>query len=311
MSRSRRCPRLRFAAVSTAAVAALTLAGCGGGSSGAASGASRVGLIAASAAKTTEATSARMSMTMSFEGAETGSTGTIGIDGAVDFRTGDTVMEMSGDALGGLGLGSVGSGTGPVEVRMVDGVMYMGARGLAAEEPVLQGKEWIRFDVKALADRLGVDAGSAGALDQSDLTGSLDALRGVSGDVEEVGHEKVRGADTTHYRAEIDPEKALDEVPEAQREQAAKALEKLGGASLPVDVWIDGDGRTRKLSMTVDSDRLGVDAPGGPAKATVTYELYDFGVEVDATAPPAETVLDLGEMFSGLAEAFGADGTAN
>lgn len=292
------------ALVSVVVVAAVALTACGGGSSDADS-AARVRLLSSSAAKTAEATSARMSMTMSFEGGDADAAGTIRIDGAVDMRSGDASMKMSGAGLDAMGIGAA-RGPDAVEVRIVDQVMYLGGEGLSEADPSLKGKDWVKFDFQALADRFGGDAGagSPAPLAQSDLSGTLEMLRGVSGAVEEVGREDVRGVATTHYRAEIDPKRALDEVPAARREKAAKALEKLGDAKFPADVWIDDQDRVRKLTLTVDAGKLDVPGAAQAGKATITYELYDFGVDVAVTAPPPDEVIDLGELFAAFGQAF-------
>lgn len=296
--------RTGVAALSATVVLGLALGACGNGSE--TDSAARIRLIAATADKTSAATTAHMVMSTSFEGGSAGSSRTIEMDGAVDMRTGDASFRMSGDAFGVL------QGK-DAEIRIVDGVMYMGSEGLAAADPSLQGKEWIKFDMEALAAKLGTDVTSKAAsnFDRPDPAATLAMLRGVSGEVDEVGHEKLRGVDTTHYRIEIDPKKALDTVdglPDGQRDTARKAIEKLGDAKFPADVWIDAEGRLRKMSMTLDSGKLdlGKSVPG--ARATVTYELYDFGTPVKVTAPPPDKVLDISEMFSALGDAFGKIG---
>jgi hypothetical protein len=93
----------------------------------------------------------------------------------------------------------------------------------------------------------------------------LSVLRASSKEVEEVGREEVRGVETTHYRAHLDPEKYelySDGEPTKQI----------------VDAWVDAAGLVRRLSM-----------PDGAA--TMTFELFDFGVKVEVEAPPADEVV--------------------
>ncbi len=49
---------------------------------------------------------------------------------------------------------------------------------------------------------------------------------------------------------------------------------------IPVDVWIDGDGQTRKISMEIDTRRVVV---------STTIEYYDFGADVDVEHAAART----------------------
>ena len=51
-------------------------------------------------------------------------------------------------------------------------------------------------------------------------------------------------------------------------------------------MWVDDKGRVRKLHYDVPGDA-----------GSVTMELYDFGVAVDATPPPADQVADLGALL--------------
>ena len=111
----------------------------------------------------------------------------------------------------------------------------------------------------------------------------------------EVGHDKLRDVDTTHYHATIDLTKALDRVSAdvAQRlgidpDQLGKSFEQLrtqaGSDELPMDVWVDANGRLRRMRMEMGA------ASGG---VHIDMEMYDYGVDVSVQAPPADEVTDL------------------
>ncbi|MEX2293710.1 MAG: hypothetical protein WD691_07960 [Acidimicrobiales bacterium] len=82
----------------------------------------------------------------------------------------------------------------------------------------------------------------------------VDTLRGVVGDVQEVGREEVRGVSTTHVTSTL-----------------------LTGQSM--DVWVDAEQLVRRLRVVVDdtSSELGI--------VTTTVELFDFGATVDIDVP--------------------------
>lgn len=101
----------------------------------------------------------------------------------------------------------------------------------------------------------------------------LSVLRASSKEVEEVGHEEVRGVETTHYRAHLDPQKYELYSDGEPTEQV-------------VDAWVDDAGLVRRLSM-----------PEGAG--TMTFELFDFGVKVEVEAPPADEIVSE-EEFSKL-----------
>jgi hypothetical protein len=125
----------------------------------------------------------------------------------------------------------------------------------------------------------------------------LDALRGVSGDVEEVGREQVRGVDTTRYATTVDLRRALDDASPAERERLRAQLDVFGSDEMPVEVWVDDDGLARRLDMHLD----GLLPAQSDGSAVMTMEFYDYGEPVDISTPPAGETVPLDEI-PGLAE---------
>jgi hypothetical protein len=116
-------------------------------------------------------------------------------------------------------------------------------------------------------------------------------LAGVNGKVDTVGKETVRGAGTTHYRTTLDLAKAA-KAAGSDGAGLTQLTQQLGTSSLPTDVWVDVDGRLRRL-------RYAVDVKGGAPAATrieVSMELFDFGTAVTVTPPPADQVADAGGL---------------
>jgi hypothetical protein len=278
--------------------AALALGACGAGSShgagtsgaGATAGNDAGRIVAASADATNAARSAHMSMTIDMS--ERGYSGAVTADGAFDFanRTGALTMDMTSMGIPGI--------RGAIELRIVDGVIYMNLGSMLGSTPearqLFGDKPWIKLDLTKAGAAGAGGAGGFGGLGTSDPTSTLDALRGAGSDVRVVGHDEVRGVDTTHYHATIDLARALDKLPAAQRDAAARAMRTLGTGSVPADIWIDAQGRLRKLTMTLDATTEGTHV------GAVTMELFDFGTPVDVEAPPADQVTDFGSMLGGL-----------
>ena len=160
----------------------------------------------------------------------------------------------------------------------------------------LGGKPWVKIDVKAVT---GVDPSALGQGQANDPTQGLAFLRGVSGPVREVGHERVRGDDTTHYAVTVDLERAVAQAPADQRAALQTLIDQVGVATLPVDVWIDGDNRVRREHLAYDLSKMHLPnqttAPTGAIDATI--ELYDFGVPVVVNVPPPDQVTDLGALL--------------
>jgi len=86
----------------------------------------------------------------------------------------------------------------------------------------------------------------------------------------------------------------------------AAALAPAVGRTLPVDVWIDAQGRLRQLKVSLDLNTLhasqAVTRPtqdGGTA--VLTIDLWDFGVSVHPVPPPANQVSDASSLLGARA----------
>ncbi len=152
---------------------------------------------------------------------------------------------------------------------------------------------WIRL-TQADIDRASA-AGSGQFLNsirrQVDPRTTLDALGANLPGLKKIGSEKIRGTDTTHLRGRVDlSEKAIAAAPAARREELRAAQEVFGVDGYPVDVWLDNDGRVRRVQYAVSSGE-------GTAKTTTTVklDLYDFG-KAPAISLPADS--DIGDAAS-------------
>jgi hypothetical protein len=261
----------------------LLAAACGGGGT-----ASAVTLIRDSAAKTTDAHTSRIEVVIERPGA-TGSQATpIKITGEADFQThrGHMLIDLSQLGLPGPPIDAVFDNTTVYEML---------PRQLVPTLPA--GKSWVKVDLAAAGRSIGVDVNALSQSQASDPSQTLAYLRGASDDVTRIGTEDVRGTPTTHYRAVLDLKKAADQSPGA-REAIKSAINVLGSSTQPADVWVDSDGRLRRMRYTVDlsKSKVAASTPGVPTSLTFTLELFDFGVPVQAAVPPPDQVVDLGAL---------------
>ncbi len=175
---------------------------------------------------------------------------------------------------------------------------------------------WVRVDLSEAAADQGLDADLLleGNTGPAALLAQLD---GASGDLERLGAEDVRGVTTTHLRATIDTDAAIEQAPPETREQLRAYAAATGlPATYPMELWIDEDGLVRRLRTVLDVP-LGPGGPGDEGDAggredaitqETVLELFDFGVSVDLRAPdPAETV-DLTDLMAELAALEDPDG---
>lgn len=251
------------------------VAGCGAGASQ--SGSATPELLASSAEKVTDAGSSRMSWDMNLETA--GESLAMSGEGVFDYRrmVGRIVFDLS----------ALEPELEEMEIIFVGTVLYASGFG----EELAPGKSWMRIDT---AKTPGVSLGALGQIDSP--ASELQFLRAVSKEVEEKGEDEVRGVPTTHYRAMIDVRKlgevAGSEAPPKVRNQmrveATTLFEEAGVDEAPIDVWLDGDGLPRKMTI-----ELAFEAEGEKARAEITVEFFDFGVPVRVSHPPASETVDM------------------
>lgn len=193
-------------------------------------------------------TTAHQSMTF-----DSGAAGTMNGAGDVDYS--ESPPAMSFTLTGGV------FGNGGMEMRMLDGIMYVQIPGMSA------GK-FVKFDLSDPSSPLG----SLGAqLDPREMFKSFqDGIDSVTF----VGEEDVDGESLSHYSVVVDSAAML------------KSLGKTppGGAAadkVTYEIWLDGDNRLRK--MTADMGSLG----------TMELTVSDFGKDVSIEAPSPDQVTEM------------------
>ena len=196
------------------------------------------------------------------------------------------------DSVGPLG---PGAGGGKIEQVFEGDVIYMRTPAVAKQFGLK--KEWLRVDLQSAGRALGVDPTQFGQLGSNDPRQMLDQIRSVSGEVEKLGTEKVRGVDTTRYKAEVDLRKYPDRLPEGQREQARVAVERIvdmtGSPTYPMTLWIDDDELVRRVRTEYEFEARGQEQK---SSFSLTMEFFDFGTAVDVKPPPAKDVQDLADL---------------
>jgi hypothetical protein len=153
---------------------------------------------------------------------------------------------------------------GAMEMVLVDGKAYMSMPGAT------QPGQFFEVDESNPAFS-GLDDG----LSPADSFKAFDAgLRSV----EEVGTEEIGGDETTHYRLEVDAEKALD----ATGQGTVPGLPE----TLSYDVWLDEDDRMRRLTYELTGTEL-------------TMDMTDWGKPVTIEAPDKSDIVKAPPMMGG------------
>ncbi|SDD88922.1 hypothetical protein [Streptomyces prasinopilosus] len=188
--------------------------------------------------------------------------------GTVDLEDGDSVMALSAQGR-------------RIEQRVVDQVLYQ--KLPRSEAP--DGKPWIRIDLRKVAEHRGV--GDQSVNDPARAAAFAKAIDDK--DVTREGTAEVGGVDTTRYRVAVD----VTELPDGA------TLRRQVGPTLPMDVWLDDDGRIRRqqidMTLKAPAEEGSTDRSSSSrsAKVRTVMEFSDFGTDVEAEEPPSGQVTDL------------------
>jgi hypothetical protein len=263
----RTLPGRRYAAAAATAVLLLSLAACGSDADNASdtptpttSASTTDG--ATPSGKEIDPTAFARRMTDAFSEMSTAHVSMqIDAQGAVISASGD--VDYSGDAPEmALAMSSPSFGSGKVEMRLVDGAMYM-SLPKGAGDPGM----FYKIDLDDPDNPLGA---SLGDLSSFDPRKTFDMFSTGVQKVVELGDEDVEGDATTHYQVTT----GTAEI----KKSLSKELRHGFPATLTFDIWLAEGDKLRKMTA---------DLPGTGA---ITLETTNWGEPVDIKAPPAKRV---------------------
>ncbi|MGW8768220.1 hypothetical protein ACWGN5_37735 [Streptomyces sp. NPDC055815] len=285
----------------TAVAVVIGVAGCqdGGDAKGAAPAAPEAQshgdvtkVIQAAYQKTSAAKAAKVKMTMTMDGlgAESGTIEMSGVQGWGDPAVMDITMKGS--------MLSAGDPDAPQQMRMImlDQVMYMDMGAKQAAE--MDGKRWMKLDMKAAADASGDKAL------QKQMTGGLDnmnqdpaqqlALLLDSPDLKHIGAEKINGMETQHYKGTLTFEQMLKAnessklLSKEDHDELIANVKKTGLKGYDTELWVTEDGYPARMD-------IGMTMAQGKMRMQADYT--DYGTTAAVQAPPAKDTVDLFEMM--------------
>lgn len=180
----------------------------------------------------------------------------ISAKGEVDYTTQPMSMAMT--------MTSAALGDQPIDMRLVDGVMYMNMGQMS------QGK-FVSFD---LDDVSNLPPGMSGMAEQLDPLASFEQFEPALKSVTFLGEEDVDGEQLAHYAIVLDPAKM----------QTLQGAPSSAGVPEEVtsDLWFDDQFRVRQMTTKLDLAQ--------PVTTKVT--LFDWDQPVQIEAPPANQVVD-------------------
>jgi hypothetical protein len=189
----------------------------------------------------------------------------------------------------------LGGSSASIDMVFKDSVYYMKSPVFAQILP--PDKTWVKMDLKQLSGSSSAAVAQFAQLAQSDPSQFVDILKG-SVEEHKVGTEKIDGEDTSRYGAKIDYRKAAkladDAVKPSLKAAAAGIKQATGDYTVPIDVWIDSDGRVRREKVEV-----AVASSGVTANSQVTVDFTDYGTDVSVNPPPDSDTVDILQLLGG------------
>ncbi|MEU6381034.1 hypothetical protein [Streptomyces sp. NPDC046909] len=245
--------------------------GCAGGGGGGADGRPAVQDLHLAADRLVRAGSskARTSMEMATGGTRV----TIRGEGVYDYRRqlGQLKVLLPQDPAGQ-------SEHRPITELLAPGALFMKNRGAG-----VPADKWVRVDTASMTDGNLVTGGATDPFVAAEL------LRGAR-TATYVGRTEVAGTAVRHYRGTADLVVAAADASTGNRAALGAAAKGFATARVPFDVYLDDEGRIRKV-------RHRFSFVNGQQKGTVavasTTLLYDFGAPVDVRLP------DDGDIYAG------------
>lgn len=220
-----------------------------------------------------------------------------------------TVLGQSVE-IGGNGTVDIASQTADLnlQIPMLGGAVHTVLAGglLYAQLPsafalfVPGARSWVSINADRLAQQqLGTSLTQLGIGPSKNPVAQLGYLQGVRDDAREVGPEQIDGTSTTHYAATIDLERTPAATDPASRPAVQRLEAELGTSALPVDVWIDEQGRFRRVTQTLqavpNSQKPTTGTP--PTSQTIMVTFDAFGVPAPMPPPPPDQVTDISQLL--------------
>lgn len=184
------------------------------------------------------------------------------VGGGAQGMSGEGDVSYAGDSSAmRLELQSPQTGGGTMEVRLVDGVVYI------AMPPMTPEGKFIKLDTNDPNSPFG----DLGGVLSGDPKQAFDAFDAGLKDATYVGEEDVEGEPMDHYVLTVDAKKASD---------AQGVPVPPGEDEVTYDLWIDGDDLVRRM-------RFGTGTEG------ITLTMSDWGKPVSVEAPPASAIIQM------------------
>ncbi|HVE94812.1 MAG TPA: LppX_LprAFG lipoprotein, partial [Acidimicrobiales bacterium] len=119
------------------------------------------------------------------------------------------------------------------DYRVLGEVVYV--QGFGAED-----RKWKKYD----GHDGGVGSDTLGVLRPDP---AIEILAGLTGKAKKVGNQRIGGTQTTHFQAKADLKRAIAKAEADARDALQSRLDNTEDGQADIDLWLDSDGRIRRL----------------------------------------------------------------
>ncbi len=179
---------------------------------------------------------------------------------------------------------------GSVKMRgVVDGtVMYIQLGKLGS---LPGGAQWMSLDLSSFGLEKDSPLPSNG-----DAMGELELLEAVTGGVQKLGTEDVRGVRTTRYRGTIGVAEQAKQLRKEGAEEGLTSYTEENGTPLQIEAWIDSEGLVRRMKyVKTDPAKDGK----GPTTMNMRVDFLKFGDVPEIQVPDSSEVFDGTDLAKG------------
>jgi hypothetical protein len=226
---------------------------------------------------------------------------TISGQGSIDFTSHNGELDLTSPQAGDF------------SVRVVSPYVYI-QLPTTDDSQLPHGKTWVSFNANTISEaKLGQSLAQLNGSSQQS-TQLLSYLQSVSSTgVTAVGPATIKGVATTEYKATVDLTKVADQKNPTEQATIENLEAQLHATELPVQIWLDGQGRVRQISQQIQvstnaQSNAGTTVPAATGSVSATVDYYDFGTPVATQAPPASQVDDITAQALSNSNTTGATG---
>ncbi|MFI6856710.1 hypothetical protein [Streptomyces sp. NPDC050416] len=163
----------------------------------------------------------------------------------------------------------------PITELLAPGALFMKNRGAGVPPD-----KWVRVETRALSDGNLVTGGA------TDPFTAAEVLRGTRA-AKFVGRTEVAGTGVRHYRGTADLGAAAKKASDGNKASLSAAAKGFATAEVPFDVYLDDEGRIRKVRHRFSFVSGQQKSPVAVASTTL---LYDFGAPVRVRLPDTDDI---------------------